>query len=74
MQLISYQLEVLFQDLAEGREPSIVLAIIINHGKQPIKTKTFQDCYKFLPDALKEYVSVLGIKNGIIYFVVQVII
>ena len=33
-----------------------VLAIIINHGKQPIKTKTFQDCYKFLPDALKEYV------------------
>ena len=49
-------MEVLFQDLAEGREPSIVLAIIINHGKQPIKTKTFQDCYKFLPEALKEYV------------------
>ena len=56
LQLISYKLEVLFQDLAEGREPSIVLAIIVNHGKQPIKTKTFQDCYKFLPDALKEYV------------------
>lgn len=55
LQLISYKLEVLFQDLAESREPSIVLAIIVNHGKQPIKTKTFQDCYKFLPDALKEY-------------------
>ena len=44
------------QDLEEGREPSIVLAIIINNGKKPISTTTFQDCYKFLPESLKEYV------------------
>ena len=44
------------QDLEEGREPSIVLAIIINNGKKPLSTTTFQDCYKFLPESLKEYV------------------
>ena len=52
LQLLGYKLEVLQQDLAESREPSIVLAIIINQNPQPISSKTFQDCYKFLPDAL----------------------
>ena len=55
LQLITYKVQVLTQDLEEGREPSVVLAIIINNGKTSISPKTFQDCYKFLPDALKEY-------------------
>ena len=56
LQLIKYKYGVLMQDLEEGREPSIVLAIIINNGKKPLSTTTFQDCYKFLPESLKEYV------------------
>ena len=55
LQLITYKVQVLTQDLEEGREPSVVLAIIINNGTTPVSPKTFQDCYKFLPDALKEY-------------------
>jgi Putative transposase, YhgA-like len=56
LQLLGYIVAVWKQDRSEDRQPTIVIPLVINQGKQTLKAKTLHDTFKNIPTELLKYI------------------
>jgi hypothetical protein len=57
VQILSYKVQQYILDMAENREPTLVIPIIVNQSKRPLKSKNFHASFSHIPPELLIFVE-----------------
>jgi Putative transposase, YhgA-like len=57
VQILNYKVQQYMLDISENREPTLVIPIIVNQSRRPLKSKNFHDLFSHVPAELLIFVE-----------------